>query len=369
MRAIKKTITGICGRALLGSGASGWFLGRRTPIIFYHGIWPSGSPALERFGGLTVAQLQEDLTRLAHHFEFVSLESLLRYNQGRQRMNRPPLAVCFDDGCEMIRSGAADVLDALSVPSTVFVVTACVDNEHLMWMHKFQAIQALRGPDHLVAAYNRLMETTAAGPPIASPQELTPAVWCWPMDRKEAYVDELYQACDMPPVGTYLDDNQPYMTWEDLRVWCERGHAVGLHTHTHPFCDRLAASDLGAEIVAPAALLGRELGVDFVPFAYPFGNRLEPERERQVAEAAGLGCMLGVAGLSPRGTDPVLLERAEAEQGLDQSLFGEPLLEVALRRIRKKPELSVSLPDADLGMSRANPAEPPPTVTREAPDR
>ena len=65
-----------------------------------------------------------------------------------------------------MRSGAVDVLDALGVPATMFVVTACVDNRHLMWMHKLQAIAVTRGADRLVQAYNRLMAETGAGPKL-----------------------------------------------------------------------------------------------------------------------------------------------------------------------------------------------------------
>ena len=68
----------------------------------------------------------------------------------------------------MIRSGAVDVLDALGVPATMFVVTACVDNRHLMWMHKLQAIAVTRGADRLVQAYNRLMAETGAGPTLGA---------------------------------------------------------------------------------------------------------------------------------------------------------------------------------------------------------
>lgn len=341
---LKGMITKACGQALRRSGAATRFFRRRSPIIFYHGVWPTGSPLLASLGGITLERLEQDLSLLARHFAFVGLDDLLQHNQEKTRTTRPPLAVCFDDGCDMIRSGAADVLDAAGVRATMFVVTSCVDNRHLMWMHKFQAVLALRGPERLIAEFNRLVAVTSAGPPIAAAWEVTRAAWCWPMARKEEFVDQIYQACDMPPVEDYLAEHRPYMTWAELQAWRARGHAVGLHTHSHPFCDRLAAEDVAAEVDHAAALLRERLDLDAVPFAYPFGNRFAAEREAEVAIRAGLGCMLGVAGISPRGSAPRRLERAGAETGLDEALFGDPLLETALARIRQKPELSVSLP-------------------------
>lgn len=342
MSPAKKALARLCGRALRSSGLGARFFGRRSPIIFYHGVWPAGSPKLNQLGGITSERLHQDLASLAPHFEFVGLDALLRHNDGAARGGKPPLAVCFDDGLDMIRSGAIDGLDALSVPATMFVVTACVDNRHLMWMHKVDLIRALRGPEHLVEAYNQLMAETAAGPAVAEPGEITASAWCWPMPQKEALIDRLYRACEMPPAADYLAEQRPYMTWQELRLWQARGHAVGLHTGSHPFCDRLPADAIESEIAEPAALLRSELGVDSVPFAYPFGNRFPPEIERRAAEAAGLACMLGVAGLSRRGSERIRLERAEAEKGLDPHLFGEPLLELALHRFRPKPALSVA---------------------------
>lgn len=340
-RRIKQAVVAGYGRAMRWSGAGRPFFAGRMPIVFYHGIWPAGAAALARFEGTEIDTLRRDLTVLAAQFDIVSLEDLLNGHRGE----RPTLAVCFDDGCDMMRSGAIDVLDALGVPATMFVVTACVDNRHLMWMHKLQAIAVTSGADRLVQAYNQLMAETGAGPKLGSRAELTAAVWCWPMDRKEEYVDALYAACHMPPVEAYLDEYRPYMTWAELRAWRARGHGVGLHTRSHPFCDRLATADLDVEIVAPARELRRELGIDFLPFAYPFGNRLPARREAQVADEAGLACMLGVGGLSRRGTDPLRLDRVAGEDGLDHSLFGKPMVEAMLQaawpHARPRPALAV----------------------------
>jgi hypothetical protein len=228
-RRIKRAVAAECGRATRWSGAGRRFLARRTPIVFYHGVWPRESPTLARFEGIDLDRLRADLTALATHFHFVSLENLLQFNRDGRTRKRLPLAVCFDDGCDMIRSGAADVLDVLGVPATMFVVTECIDNHHLMWMHKLQAIAVTRGADKLVLAYNQLRTKTGAGPPIRSRHELTAATWCWPMERKEEYVDALYRACSMPPVEAYLEQYRPYMTWAELRAWRARAYDRSAH--------------------------------------------------------------------------------------------------------------------------------------------
>src|SRR5213078_1385504 len=97
----------------------------------------------------------------------------------------PMVAVTFDDGCDLTRSGATDVLDDLGILATTFVVSACVDNRHLMWQHKFSAIRAVRGDERFVTAFNRLAEKVASGSGIRSPAEQTNRTCSWPTARKD----------------------------------------------------------------------------------------------------------------------------------------------------------------------------------------
>jgi peptidoglycan/xylan/chitin deacetylase (PgdA/CDA1 family) len=62
-------------------------------------------------------------------------------------------------------------------------------------------------------------------------------------------------------------------TRETLARWVADGHAVGLHTHTHPDCARLDDDGVRAEIIEPARRLSAELGIASLAFSYPFGRR------------------------------------------------------------------------------------------------
>lgn len=310
-----------------------WFFRRHVSIVFYHGLWPEGSMQIERFGGLDLGAFRRDMRLLSEYFRFVSLDEILCLNRRGVTPPKPVIAVCFDDGHDMLRTGALNVLEEFGIRATVFVVNACVGNRHLMWMHKFAAIAHIRGAARLVTEYNRIVAEAQLGPPIAAPAELSSATRPWPMHVKETYADAIYAACDMPPVAAYLGEHQPYMTWDGLRVWLDRGHNVGVHTRTHPFCSRLGPGDLDEELVAAAEELRERLLLRAVPFAYPFGDRLTSrETERKICERGRFSCMLGVDGLSRLRTEPWRLERVDGEVGLDIRLFGRPLVWPLLRR-------------------------------------
>lgn len=268
---------------------------------------------------------------LRRFFRMVSLDEMLRLSGlDVPVVGRPPVAVTFDDGCDLMRSGAEDVLDELGVRATHFVVVACVGNQHLMWQHKFSAIRAVRGDATFLREFHRLCERVLPGVDLRGIDEQTSLTLVWPMSRKDEYADALWKACEMPPLEEFLEEYRPYVDWAGLERWRRAGHQVGLHTRTHPFCSRLATEEIQAEIVEPIQELRGRLGVDSVPFAYPFGDRLGREQEDETSAVGRPSCMLGIRGLSRRGTPLHRLDRAPAEAGVSASVFGRPLLK-ALR--------------------------------------
>jgi peptidoglycan/xylan/chitin deacetylase (PgdA/CDA1 family) len=151
----------------------------------------------------------------------------------------------------------------------------------------------------------------------------------------------------MPALSDYLDEHRPYFTRHALARWVADGHAVGLHTHTHPDCARLDDDGVRAEIVEPARRLSAELGVASLAFSYPFGRRCSAAHERMLAQAGVLQCALGVRGFSPRGTSPFRLERASIE--------GEMRFSVATHHRRSSGRTARTSPS----LSPATPTSPP----------
>ena len=298
-------------------------LRRGTNIVYYHYIGEDVPYYADFATGCTLDRLAEDLRTLAAHFRFASLDEVL--SPAQERVGKPLLAVTFDDGFDLLRSGVADVLESFGVRATTFVVTSCVDNAALMWRNKLSAVRALVDEPIYVAAYNELMRAHGY-PPIPRGRGLQAAALGWPVERKDELADALWTACGLPPVADMLAEWRPYFTWEGLERWLDRGHGVGLHTHTHPMCSRLDAAGVRAEIIEPAEFLRRRLPLQSLPFSYPFGRRLAPDVERDLYEQGVFDCALGIGGFAPAGTPPFRLERACADRGVGFSVFGRALL-------------------------------------------
>jgi peptidoglycan/xylan/chitin deacetylase (PgdA/CDA1 family) len=297
---------------------------RRVNVVYHHYIGDRCPYYDDFYYESTLERLDADLAVLGRHFEFCSLEEVLD-GPADASGGLPRLAVTFDDGFDLIRSGVLNVLVQHGVRATTFVVTSTLDNADLMWRNKMSAIRALRDPSVYVSKYNEMMRRCDL-PEISQARAFMLASEAWPMDHMVELSDELWRSCDMPPLAEFLDEWRPYFTWEGLRAWLAAGHHVGLHTATHPYCNRIGPAAVTQEIIQPAALLRRALGLDFLPFSYPFGIRLSEPSERELYELGVFDCAFGIEGFARRGTVPHRLERASIEKELYFPVFGRAFL-------------------------------------------
>lgn len=289
----------------------------RVNVVYYHYVGGPVPYYEDFYSGMTVDRLDRDLARLSEWFDFAPLADVI---SGTARGSaRPVVAVTFDDGFDLIRGGALDVLERHGVSATTFVITACVGNGDLMWRNKLSAIRALRG-DAWRAAYDELAARYPIEP-LGEGASLLAASARWPVELEDELAGALWRACEMPPLDAFLTEHRPYLDWDDLRAWIARGHGVGHHTRTHPRCARLDDEGVQKEIVDPAGVLRDGLGLDWLPFSYPFGSRVDVGVERELHAQGVFDCALGIEGFAPIGTPAYRLERASAEHQLEFEVF------------------------------------------------
>jgi len=307
------------------------FFSRRIGIFLYHGVWPAGSEALRVFGGMALDRFEDELSAFKRYFEFVTLSEILEAPR-RIAARQPLAALTFDDGFDLTAGGATEVLDRLGIPATIFVNTASVRYERAMWQHKLQAIRAMRGAERYLRALNQVVEKTGLDP-IRDPQQQLAATRRWPAARKDEYVEDVWRLSGMGPSEEFLAEHRIYFDWPGLRDWMARGHRVGFHSDTHPFCSALDDAEVESELVAPLDEIRANLGVTEVPFAYPFGDRLPPDAEARLAGRRLFSCLLGTSWIMPGRSDPNRLDRIDAELGLNAAVFGWPVVMEMKRRL------------------------------------
>ena len=334
MRKLKDGIfraAGTCLRVSFLNFISKDFFKRRATIIFFHSAWQAKTGHKALFGGMNLEAFSAELRKLSGFFEFVSLPGLLERN-GKNPPQNPLLSVTFDDGFDLIRTGASQVMQDLGIQATTFVNPDSVNYRRVLWQHKFSAILGMKGEETFVSAFNKI-QTKLELQPIRTFREQIQAVRLWKMGQKDQLASEIWAYSEMPDEQEFLERHRPYFDWNDLKDWIARGHFVGCHTNTHPFCSLLNEEEMHSEIVGAGKAIAAGLGLKKIPFAYPFGDRLPPALEAKLAGANEFSCLLGTAGLSPIAFSPNQLERVETEKGVDEMLFGKPMVGSLKRRI------------------------------------
>lgn len=102
-------------------------------VVFYHYVGDPKPYNKLFYTGCTKRRFEEDLRIFGEYFDFVSLSELIGGVDGQGREERPRLAITFDDGFDLIKSGVVDILSQHRVRCTSFVITSCLENRRLMW--------------------------------------------------------------------------------------------------------------------------------------------------------------------------------------------------------------------------------------------
>jgi peptidoglycan/xylan/chitin deacetylase (PgdA/CDA1 family) len=300
---------------------------KRYGILFYH----YAGNKVPYFGfsrpTLSLRDLETDIKCLKQYFEFVSLANILESPNPEHQNKRPKISMTFDDGFDIVSSGALDLLDKYGIPVTFFLITGCIGNKSMMWRHKMSAIISERGEGFFVKNYRTLSTGNRRQLGSLRTQELLDdSLQNLGINEKEEFVDELWEISDMPPIDDYLALHKPYLDETQITDLITNGHTIGLHSQTHPNFKNIKTREILDEVVQPAALLKRRFGLTQVPFSYPFGWRMRPEFEKLLFQEGILSCILGVSGISRKGCPIWRLERADCEKGIGFSVFGKTLL-------------------------------------------
>jgi len=209
---------------------------------------------------LTVSpeRFRRQVAYVRRHHEVVSLERALEVLRSGARLGHPLAALAFDDGYRSVWQFGRPILAEQGMTACCFVCTGLVGT------------------------------------------------------------DQRFPHDDGNPVRTYLD----LMSWDELKTLRAEGWTIGAHTASHARLARCTGEALRREVVEPAAVLRRELGLGDVAMAYPFGARddISDEAKALVRESGYVACLSNFGGDNTLPTD--LMEVRRIDIGGDHAELG-----------------------------------------------
>lgn len=258
-------------------------------ILCYHNVVPDRD---EGGGGeglhLSAARFERQVRWLADRYTVVPLPELIdRLLSGRSL--RKVAALTFDDGYAGVFEAAVPILEAHSIPATIFLVSDAVGRATGFWWDQPRVLDSI-----------------------------TPA-------RRQRWLTEERGDGDVILAG--LEDgarplrpaHQP-AGWSLIRARLGPGIDLGSHSATHRSLPRLTDDQLAREVVASREAIHQATGRRPQLFAYPYGHW-----DRRVLEhvrAAGYRAALTLDdGLNRRTADPWSLRRVNVPAGISDAAF------------------------------------------------
>lgn len=289
----------------------------RVYIVVYHRVVPE--LGFNLYGTkITAAAFQRQLEQLAECYSVVSMEDIrAQYVRGKLT-TRVQVVITFDDGYSDNYHCAFPLLEARKLPATFFAVTDYIGKGKPLWdyqlalaLTKNEAVNVLDLPDLGV---------------LQRGERESQHEWIFRVNEEMKKLDAETRDEAMRVVsaacGTenlQMDEVDCCMEWEQLAKMHEGGMEIGAHTCSHPSLARIDPGIARDEIRESKRAIEDNLGVKCPSFSFPFGSRLDFNRDLiDEVECSGFcDAHLNVSGFNRVDTSLFELKRIIATESTD----------------------------------------------------
>ncbi len=292
---------------------------RCLTIVMYHAVVEQPLP-VDDWCFIPVERFTAQLEYLAQRFEVLPLaEAVDRLGQGA--IERPTLAITFDDGFQNNHDVAFPILRRLGLPATMFLTTGLIGTDRTVWFCQLLDALARSSRPHL----QWQGESLELGGRISRQRlstRLQAALKRMPQPELQEEVSRIVSALGGSGV---VGRDSPFrmLNPESVGTMARSGLIeFGAHTRTHAILSRLSEAEQREEIAASVHATEALAGQPCRLFAYPNG-RAEDYDRNTVAILREHGITAAVTtepGANRAGGSPWALKRQGI--GADTSLSG-----------------------------------------------
>jgi len=285
----------------------------RPAAVFFHGVEPATCDPNVQTNHHETADFIEIVRHLKRDFDVLPLAAIDDVLKAPDRHTRA-LFLMSDDGYANTLTVAADILEEIRLPWTLFASTHHIDTGE-------------RNPIFLVRLFaHHAPSGTYAVPHFAQPltlgdgRETTAEAAIWhlremDMAKAQEAVEWMTRQFDMKPLLERFGSDA-FLTWDQVRELKRRGVEIGAHAHRHwPMNDHQSAATLHLQAAQPKQRIEAEAGPCRY-FSYPFGNKGDISHLAwQAVRAAGYDCAFStLSGTLEETSNRFLLPRYGIEQ-------------------------------------------------------
>lgn len=287
-------------------------------VLMYHRILPASDPRSQvEEPGMTVTpeSFRNHLLILSEYFDFISISEWI--NRQKKQLDLPEkcCAISFDDGWADNYEFAFPILQELSVPATIFLVSDLVGTHEQFWPEQLAQLlttiareqpdqwshpdlkwlqQAQTGYDFSATIPNReqISEIIAAAKSLSDQDILS----------RLAHINQL--------LGLSNEGSQPdLLDWHQVCSMIDSGLVeMGSHTCAHTRLDtRINHDQLEKEVINSKAMIEKKTGRPAKTFCFPNGDYTE--QALHLVRQHYSGAVTTMTGWNSADTDHYLLRR------------------------------------------------------------
>ncbi|HKC68443.1 MAG TPA: glycosyltransferase [Bacteroidia bacterium] len=261
---------------------------------------------------------------LTRHFELVPLKDYL-LDDFVPKTQKPLCAIGFDDGYRDFLEFALPILKKYNCPSSMYVVTDCIDNNLPPWTyvlnHHFINTEKLSISINTTDFPGHLKNTKWKTIPdrLDYAKQLNPFMKSLENSKRcEIYDTIIKELNDVtPPYGLML-------TWDEVRDLKNHMCEVGSHTVSHPVLSKkLSYTELMHELKESALIIKKHTGIFPTTISYPFGAYNQDVKKAAFDAGYKIGVTVNPSPYDSKKHNMLEIPRIE--------LFDEPFLKTKLR--------------------------------------
>lgn len=253
---VQTCVTSICRQILDHKGAI---------ILVGHQVNDLNDNRLEP---LPPAYLEEQLSYLSKHFQFMSLSHLLDLYDQNKEIPYKSIVITFDDGFRDNYTNAFPILKKYNVPATIFLTTDCIETGEMPWSQQL-GYMIHHTPMQIISVPELGIEKFVMSQPDSKNKlhsKIASVLSATRRMKRNEFLQLLQSEFEViPPLDRML-------TWEMIREMKFAGIEFGSHTRSHPHLTKLPLDEAREEIQESYDQVKQKLNIEKLSFAFPAGK-------------------------------------------------------------------------------------------------
>ncbi len=288
---IKKTIVHVPSSLVCG------VLAPNLTIPYYHMVSDGAETHTKNlYPHKGTKQFVDDIDFLGRRYTPIDMPTLLGFVRNGRALPRHALLLTFDDGFRQMHDVVAPILLKKGMPAVFFVNSGFTDNRNLCYQHKASILaEHILNGNISPATEREIAERLQASDCLP----LTVADRILSIGYSEgSLLDEIGRLLEVD-FDTYLLENKPYLTSEQIMKLVLDGFGVGGHSIDHPLYSNLSVPQQLRQTIESVSFVKKAFRLDYGLFAFPHSDSgVTKEYYEELFKQTVVDVHFGTAGMA-----------------------------------------------------------------------